>query len=183
MTAETTYPIRRTPTGVSRNGNRDQLGLFEKVTEARILYDQEPEPLTEILAGKTRTVQYPLRTIRRQAIAKLKEALEPLEGSDVFVGYCGGSRSHFWVNNVKLGRLQLDMGSSIFQHIPSVIVLWGSRGGSVRIFTECLKDVRIQEYQGYTLYLIDFWNGFGEYPIEPYRPGGCSSIGIRLFKD
>ena len=163
---------------------RDQLGLFEKVNERRILEDAEPEPLSDVLLGG-KTVQYPLRAIRREAIKKLLEALKPLEGKDVFVEFCGGSRSHFWVDNLRLSKMRVDIPSYPLspKTIPMTIWLRGNRNASVMISTECLRDVRIQEYFGYTLYLIDFWNGFGEYPIEPYKPDGSTSIGIRLFKD
>jgi hypothetical protein len=66
---------------------------------------------------------------------------------------------------------------------PSVVVLWGRKDASVRIFTERIIDVREQEYQGYTLWLVDFWNGFAEYPIDPYRPSGYVSLQIARLKD
>ncbi|GAJ17735.1 unnamed protein product, partial [marine sediment metagenome] len=43
--------------------------------------------------------------------------------------------------------------------IPSVVVLWGSRSGQVRIFTDYLVAVREQEYQGYWHWLLDFRKG------------------------
>ena len=54
---------------------------------------------------------------------------------------------------------------------------------SVRIFTDRVVNLRQQEYQGYTLWLLDFWNGTGEHPIYPYRPPGYTSLEIVRFKE
>jgi len=85
--------------------------------------------------------------------------------------------SHFWLHNLKLGKLKVER----FQggdNMPSVIVLWGNRGASVRIFTDQVVNLREQEYEGYTLWLVDFWNGPGEHPINLYRPKGSVSLYI-----
>ena len=149
----------------------------------------EPETTTEYRLGN-RVVQIPLRRKRREALEKLIEVLGQLEGKDIYIGYCGGSHSHFWINHLKLGRLQLEYSPYKYptapwkgDYLPSVVVLWGNRGGSVRIFTDQLVDVREQECFGYTMWLVDFWNGFGEYPINPYRPEGFVSLEIVRFKD
>ena len=93
----------------------------------------------------------------------------------------GGSRSHWWFNDLKLNGLKVDWG--IFHHdLPSVVVLWGARKGwrqqSVRIFLDQLVNVRRQD--GY--WLIDFWNGFSEYPIDRYKPKGYDSLHIEPTK-
>ena len=110
------------------------------------------------------------------------EVLDQIEGKGVYIGTCGGSGSHFWLNHLKLGRLKVEKGS-FGGDLPSVIVLWGSRGASVRIFTDQVVNLRQQEYQGLTMWLLDFWNGFGEYPLNPYRPKGYVSLHIVRFKD
>ena len=154
-----------------------QLDLFG---EAKVTVG-EPEPMTEVKLGR-RSAQIPLRRKRRDAIERFCALLDELEGTDIYIGWCGGSRSHFWMNNVKLGRLRVEKG--IFgKGIPSIIVLWGNRGGSVRIFTEQVIDLREQDYQGYTLWLLAFWNGFGEYPLDQYKPTGYESLDIVRFKD
>ena len=149
----------------------------------------EPEPTTEYRIGH-RAVQLPLRKRRREALEKLREVLEQLEGKDIYISSYGGAGSHFWINRLKLGRLRLEYSSYKYpaapwkgDYTPSVIVLWGNRDGSVRIFTNQLINVREQEYQGYTMWLLDFWNGFGEYPIDPYRPIGYTCLDIVRFKD
>jgi hypothetical protein len=38
--------------------------------------------------------------------------------------------------------------------------------------------VNVRRQDGY--WLIDFWNGFAEYPIDPYKPTGYESIEIKL---
>ena len=35
------------------------------------------------------------------------------------------------------------------------------------IYPMLVANLRQQDYQGYSLWLLDFWNGFGEYPIDP----------------
>ena len=149
----------------------------------------EPEPTTEVRLGH-HSVQTPLRRKRREALEKLIEVLEKLEGKDVYIGTYGGAQSHFWINCLKLGRLRLGYSPYKYptapwkgDYTPSVVVLWGNREGSVRIFTDQLVDVREQECFGYTMWLVDFWNGFGEYPINPYRPEGSVSLEIVRFKD
>jgi len=156
-----------------------QMGLFE---EANVIV-AEPEPMTPIRVG-SKVAQIPLRKKRRKACKRLMEILDELEGKDVHIGSYDGGR-HFWVNNLKLPRLRLEWyppGRHTKDYIPSVIILWGSRGASVRIFTDYLVAVREQEYQGYWNYLVDFRNGFWEHPIDNYRCHyACLSI-IR-FKD
>jgi hypothetical protein len=154
-----------------------QMSLFEK-TEVG---PEKPEPRTTVRVGN-RVAEVPLRKRRREALQKLMAILDQLEGKDVHISTYGGSGSHFWMNNLKLGRLRVDkiLGDN---KTPSVIVLWGSREASVRIFTDRIVNVREQEYQGFTLWLVDFWNGFGEYPIDPYRPKGYVSLNIVRFKD
>jgi len=159
-----------------------QLGLFEKEEVKPI------EPRTTVRLGH-RDAQIPLRRKRREALKKLIEVLDQLERKDVYIGTYGGAHSHFWLNNLKLARLQVekpywwDGDSEPRYYGAPVIVLWGRKGASVRIFTDQLVNVRQQEYQGYTLWLVDFWNGFGEYLIDPYRPAGYVSLGIVRFKD
>jgi hypothetical protein len=153
------------------------LTLFER---AEVELDK-PEPRTTVRVGK-RAAEIPLRKRRKEALEKLMAILTQLEGKDVHIGSCNGAHSHFWLNNLKLGRLQVD-GLRGGDRLPSVIVLWGSRGASVRIFTDQVVDVREQEYQGYTHWLVDFWNGLGEHPIDPYRPEGYVSLDIVRFKD
>lgn len=162
-----------------------QLDLFG---EAKVTVE-EPEPMTTVKVGH-REAQIPLRRKRREALDRLISVLDELEGKDVYIGWCGGTRSHFWLNHLKLGRLEVEKPWWWFDkdHPPKhygapVIVLWGSRGASVRIFTEQLTNVRRQEYQGYTLWLVDFWNGFGESQLDPYKPNGYESLDIVRFKD
>jgi len=145
---------------------------------------EEPEPTTPLRVGN-REIQIPLRKRRREACNRLMEILEELEGKDIHISsYHAGGR-HFNLNDLKLPRLKLDYypPDRLSQgYIPSVIVLWGSRSASVRIFTDYLVAVREQEYQGYWLYLLDFRNGFWEHPIDNYYSHyACPTI--TKFKD
>jgi hypothetical protein len=154
-----------------------QLSIFE---EAGVEVTQ-PEPKTAVRLG-TREHHVNLAKKRREALIEFMGVLAELEGKDVYIGAYGGHGSHYWVDDLKLGRMTVE---SVFgdKEVPAVIVLRGSRGSSVRIFTDRAYALRRQEYFGYTLWLLDFWNGFGEYPIDPYRRKGCDSLHIKRFKD
>jgi len=154
-----------------------QLSIFE---EAGVEVTQ-PEPKTAVRLG-TRERHVNLAKKRREALKELIGVLAELEGKDVYIGAYGGHGSHYWVDDLKLGRMTVE---SVFgdKEVPAVIVLRGSRGSSVRIFTDRVYALRRQEYFGYTLWLLDFWNGFGEYPIDPYHPPGCDSLHIKRFND
>ena len=156
-----------------------QLDLFEGVKLA------EPEPLTTVKLGR-REARIPLRKQRREAITRLMEILEELEGKDIHIGSYDAGGRHFWLDNLKLPRLQLEWHPTRYKndrnYIPGVIVLWGSRSACVRIFTDYLVDVREQEYQGYWHYLLDFCNGFWQSPIDTYR-SHYACLHITRFKD
>jgi len=130
-----------------------QLGLFEKA-EVKV---EKPKPPTTVRLG-ARVAQIPLWKRRREALAALHALLDELEGK----------------------RVEKLVGGN---DLPSVVVLWGNREASVRIFTDQVVSLRQQEYQGYTLWLLDFWNGFGQHPLDPYRPKGYVSLEIVRFKD
>jgi len=164
----------------------NQLGLFEEVEEQ----DYRVEKKTTVRLG-THSAQVSLQKKRRQAWAKLEVVLAELEGKDVLVSSYWGSNNHFWADNLLLRRLQVERFGD-WNHWghgkdgpPSVLVLWGgarARGMEqcVRIFLEQLFDVRTNAYGDYVDYLIDFWNGWGEYPIDPYRPKGYVSLELSL---
>lgn len=158
-----------------------QLDLFG---EAKVKVE-EPEPVTHLRVG-SRVVQIPLRKKRREALAKLMQILRGLEGKDVYISSYDAGGRHFWLDNLKLQRLQLDFYPMSLKddpsYIPSVIVLWGSRSAQVRICTDYLVAAREQEYQGYWHYLLDFRNGFWQSPIDNYR-SHYACLTITRFKD
>jgi hypothetical protein len=144
----------------------------------------EPEPTTTVRLGH-REARVPIRKQRREALAKLKEILAELEGKDVFIGSYDAGGRHYWLDNLKLGRLQVENPSFFTlagDTTPSVLALRGSRGACVRIFTDYLVAVRVQEYMGYWLYLLDFRNGFWESPIDNFR-SHYACLHITKFKD
>ena len=156
-----------------------QMGLFDGVKLA------EPEPTTTVRLG-WKAAQIPLRKKRREATKRLMEILEELEGKDIYIGSYDAGGRHYWLNNLKLPRLQLEWHPSRLKsdqnYIPGVIVLWGSRSASVRIFTDYLVVVREQDYQGYWHYLLDFRNGFWQSPVDNYR-SHYACLAITRFKD
>ncbi len=153
-----------------------QLGLFEEA-EVDI---EKPEPRTTVRLGK-REALVPIRKRRREAIAQLRDILADLEGKDVYIGTYDAGGRHFWLDNLKLQRMQVE-NLSFGGQFPGVIVLWGSRGACVRIFTDYLVAVRIQEYMGYWHYLLDFRNGFWQSPIDNFR-SHYACLHITRFKD
>jgi len=153
-----------------------QLGLFEEAKVEIVT----PEPKTTVRLGK-REARVPIRRQRREAITQLKDILADLEGKDIYLGTYHAGGHHFWLDNLKLQRLQVQ-NLSFGTQIPSVIVLWGSRGSCVRIFTDYLVAVRTQEYQGYWHYLLDFRNGFWQNPIDSFR-SHYACLTITRFKD
>ena len=139
----------------------------------------EPEPTTEVRLGH-RAAQIPLRKKRKEACNRLLEILEELEGKDIYISYDPGSQNHFRLTDLKLSHLQVG-------HLPkdglNSLSLWGRRGSSILIDTSHLFDVREQEAQGYTQWLLDFWNGFWGSPISPHLPAGFTCLHITLMKD
>jgi len=156
-----------------------QLDLFSEVKLA------EPEPMTEVRLGQ-RSVQIPLRKKRREACERLMEILAELEGKDIHIGSYDAGGRHYWLDTLKLPRLQLDYFpmrmKDDFNYVPGVIVLWGSRSAQVRIFTDYLVAVREQEYQGYWHYLLDFRNGFYESKLDEFK-SHYACLTITRFKD
>ena len=146
---------------------------------------EKPEPTTEVRLGR-RAARIPLRKQRRETIAKLVEILKELEGKDIYIGSYDAGGKHYWLDNLKLPRLQLDFHPYLTtgpgDYTPGVIVLWGSRSAQVRIFTNFLVNVRVQEYQGYWHYLLDFRNGFYESRIDDYY-SHYACLTITRFKD
>lgn len=164
-----------------------QLDLFD---EAQVEV-KGVEPKTEVrpTPGSHRCANVPMRKRRSDALRKLMGILEQLERQTIHVSHCTGSHGHFWLDNLRLDRLSVQGGKHVgnpnaddFYGKP-VIVLWGNRSAQVRIFTDQLWDVRTQEYFGFVQYLVDFYNGFGANPLDPYKQPGFDSMIIIKFKD
>jgi hypothetical protein len=155
-----------------------QLDLFQEV-EVEV---EKPEPRTTVRLGH-RAAQPNLARNRREALKAFVALLDKLEGKDIWISYCGGSRSHFWLSKLKLERLRVGRSWRKGDIPNGVIVLWGRRDSCVRIFTDRVVSLREQEYQGCTNWLLDFWNGFGQSPLDPYRPPGYDSLKFSKFKD
>ena len=146
---------------------------------------EKPEPMTEVRLGH-RSARVPLRKQRRAALARLMDILADLEGKDIYIGSYNAGGNHYWLDNLKLQRLQLEYHlfhlKDDTSFIPSVVVLRGSRSACVRIFADYLVDVRTQEYEGYWHYLLDFRNGFWENPIDKSK-SHYACLHITRFKD
>ena len=78
-----------------------QLDLFDGVKLT------EPEPNTTVRLGR-KTAQIPLRKKRREATNRLMEILKELKGKDIYIGSYDAGGRHYWLDNLKLPRLQLE---------------------------------------------------------------------------
>ena len=148
----------------------NQPGLFntEELKQCRV------EPKTIVRLG-ARSAQIALRRKRKEATEQLKVVLTQLEGKDILVSqYC----DYWWYNNLRLSRLKVDWSLSN-RGSPSIVILWGTRGASIRIFLDRLYQLREQYYgDGKPYYLLDFWNGFWQSPIDQYKRGGYQCLHI-----
>lgn len=155
-----------------------QLDLFNQAGVEVI----EPDQKTEVRLGSRRAfVNLPRK--RRVVLEEFAEVLAELEGKDVFITHDTGNYGHFSSFKLKLGHLRVETFVDWDKETPSMIWLRGSREGGIRIDTDRVVNLRRQDYFGYTMWLLDFWNGFGEYPIDPYRKSGYDSLQIVRFKD
>lgn len=149
-----------------------QLNLFEKVE----LDECHIEPKTTVRLG-SKSASVSLKRKQREAFQMLKELLPQLEGKDILVGqYC----DFWWYSGLRLNRLKVQWGylSPLRnKSSPTVIVLCGNKDAQIRIFLDRLWNVRTQYYHsGKAYHLIDFWNGFGENPIDKYHKAGYQSL-------
>ena len=152
----------------------NQQGLFE-VEE---LKQCQVVPKTIVRLG-TRSAQIALKKRRKEATTKLKAILAQLEGKDILVSqYC----DYWWYSSLRLSRLKVDWSLSD-RELPSVVILRGTRGASIRIFLDRLYQLREQCYNdSKPYYLLDFWNGFWQSPIDQYKRGGYQCLHIEMAK-
>jgi len=113
------------------------------------------------------------RNKNAEARQKLKDVLTQLEGKDILISqYC----DYWWYSDLRLKRLHVE-----WFHEDSGLVLWGAGGAQVRIFwLKSLCNFR-EQYSGNNkpYYLLDYWNGFENEPIETYHRGGYQCLQFR----
>jgi len=145
-----------------------QLGLLDSTEKQSYEVDKG----TTVKLGK-RSVRVFSKKKHREAVSRLKEVLGQLEGKDILISQC----CDYWCyDNSRLNRLQVE-----WFHHDSGLVLWGTKGTTLRIFwLKFLYNFREQYYSnGKPYYLLDFWNGFGSEPIDSYHRGGYQCLHIR----
>jgi hypothetical protein len=140
---------------------------------------EPPAKPTTVRCG-SRSAQVNLQKKRREALKDFANLLKELEGKDIYIGHDMGSSGHFHLNWLKLAKLKVEPFGS--DNLPGYIRLWGRRDACILIETDQVVALRRQEYQGYWCYLLDFWNGFGEYPIDRYKHKGYDCLTITVFK-
>ena len=148
----------------------EQLDLLDKEE----LQKCQVEEKTVVRLG-SHSAKIPLKRRRREAIAKLKDVIQQLEGKDVLVSqYC----DFWWYNHLRLSRLHTEWGTDT-ELLPCVIVLWGTKCQNIRIFTDHFYNLREQHYlDGKPYYLLDFWNGYGESLSGKYGRSGYQCLHI-----
>ena len=145
----------------------EQLALLDRTEREKCEVDKG----TTVKLGK-RSVRVFTRRKNREAVERLKGILSQLEGKDILVSqHC----DYWWYQGLRLKRLQVQ-----WFHDNSGLVLWGTRGAQVRIlWLKFLQQVREQHYgDGKPYYLLDFWNGFRNEPIDKYYRGGYQCLQI-----
>jgi len=148
----------------------EQLGLLDKEELQRCQVEEK----TVVKLGR-HSAKIPLKRRRREAMEKLKDVLQRLEGKDILVSqYC----AFWWHDRLRLSRLHAEWGMDT-EFLPCVIVLWGTRGQNIRIFTDHLYNLREQYYSdGKPYYLLDFWNGYQESLSGRYERTGYQCLHI-----
>ena len=67
--------------------------------------------------------------------------------------------------------------------VPAVMVFRGAKGAEIRMFTDKLFGFRAQYHdKGKPYYLIDFWNGFADHPIDKYKHHGYQSLDLEAIR-
>jgi len=152
----------------SERRTMEQLSLLKK-TETK-QYDVDKGTVVKLGRHTTRVFT---RRRNKEAIERLKEILSQLEGKDVLISqHC----DYWWYQDLRLKKL----GAQWF-HDNSGLVLWGTKGAEVRIlWLKFLYNFREQYYgNGKPYYLLDFWNGFRNEPLNNYYRGGYQCLQIR----
>ena len=125
--------------------------------------------------GKTSCSGRPEKETKGSYREAERGACQAGRGKDILVSqYC----DFWWYSSLKLNRLKVDWSLS-GKELPSIVVLKGTHGASIRIFLERFYQLREQYHDGNKpYYLLDFWNGFRESPIDKYKHGGYQCLHI-----
>lgn len=155
-----------------------QIGIFTAKEDIEAMKHQVDRK-TPVYTSQKRYALVPLQTRRRKAMAKLNATLLELQGQTVYIEYY--SRGHFYFNQLRLSDLRVRSWVCWGRELPGMVWIEGQKGASIRIDTGQLYDVRRQEYEGYTHWLIDCYNGFKTHELDKYKPPGFDSISINRF--
>ena len=157
-----------------------QLDMFTDPADQIVL--GEPERVAQRDGMKTlktihKAIQIPVRRRRREAITALLPLLKEWVGTTIYIdSYDVGGR-HYWVHQLRLDLIGVEFfpwgfrpdKSDLEKELPSVIALHGKKGGHVRIFTDYLEKVRVNDYGHYKHYLLDFRAGVGQWSLDRYH--------------
>lgn len=148
-------------------------GQRHLITGNDLPYKEEESDLmvTPVRLGQ-RVASVKLNKKRREALIRFVEAMKEAEGKDLAIEVNPGSSGSFRLVGLKLQRMQMqNYPPSYFEReIPWSVNLWGRGNQSIWIDTQLVTGLRVQEYMGFTIYFLDFWNGFDGYPRSPYKP-------------
>ncbi len=161
------------------------LDMFTDPADQVVL--DEPETIAQrdgIRTHKTRykTIQIPVRRRRREAIKALLPLLKEWVGTTLYVEPSNAGQRHFWTQGLRFDMMRVEFfpwgfnpeKSDLEKELPSVIVLWGKKGGQIRIFTDYLEKLRVNDYGDCKHYLLDFRCGVGQWSLDKWHsPYSC----------
>ena len=124
-----------------------------------------------------KNINMPVRRRRREALKILLPLLKEWEGTTLYVEPSYGSHRDFFAHNLRFDMVGVEFHpwgfnlekSDLEKEMPSVIVLRGKKGGQIRIFTDYLEKLRVNDYGDYKHYLLDFRCGVGQWTLDNFR--------------
>ena len=166
-----------------------QLDMFTDPADQVVLDEPEVNAQRDgirTLQTRYKTIQIPVRRRRREAIKTLLPLLKEWVGTTLYVEPSHGSHRHFWTRGLRFDMVRVEFfpwgfnpeKSDLEKEMPSVIVLWAKKGGQIRIFTDYLEKVRVNDYGDYKHYLLDFRCGVGQWTLgNMHTPYSCLILG------
>ena len=157
-----------------------QMDMFTDPADQIVL--NEPAAIAQrdgmrTLKTRYKSINIPVRRRRREAVKAFLPLLKEWVGTTLYVEPSHGSGEHYHCRNLRFDLVSVEFfpwdfkpeKSDLEKELPSVIVLRGKKGGEIRIFTDYLEKVRVNDYGDYKHYLLDFRTGVGQWTLDNYR--------------
>jgi hypothetical protein len=159
-----------------------QLGIFNTKEDIEAM-QRKVDKKTAVYTSEKRYALLPLATRRRQAMVKVRAMLLELEGQTVYISVDSGTRGHFHLDNLRLSNLRIRRWSCWGDDFPGYWWIEGQKGACIRINTAQLYDLRRQEYEGHTHWLVDCFNGYRTHELDKYKMPGFDCLSIIQYGD